>query len=319
MSNRRKFLKDSTTLTALSALPLTLLFNKLKMKNKMGIQLFSLPKMLSNDFVGSIKFLSKLGYKEVELYGPFPFSADSAHTRWNAVTPMLGFSGSGYFGKAIQEVKTILNDHGLSAPSAHTDLDTLEHHMDKLAEAAHVLGHHYVTLPSIPDERRTSLDDYKRIADTFNKIGETAVKAGIRFGYHNHGYGIKPMNGQIPLQIILNNTDPKLVFFEMDIFWTTAGGADPIEYLSQYPDRYKMLHLKDMKVKREFSGDGGDASQWIPLFPNMTTAGDGVLDLKGILKKAHQIGVEHYFVEQDMVADPEVALKRSFDYLKKKV
>ena len=127
------------------------------------------------------------------------------------------------------------------------------------------------------------------------------------------------MQGQIPLQIILDQTDPALVFFELDIFWTASGGADPVYYLDKYPNRYKMLHLKDMKEKKEFSGDGGDASQWIPLFTNMTTAGDGILDLKGIIQKAKQIGVEHYFVEQDMVAQPELALKKSFDYLKRKV
>jgi sugar phosphate isomerase/epimerase len=127
------------------------------------------------------------------------------------------------------------------------------------------------------------------------------------------------MEGQIPLQIILENTDPNLVFFELDIFWTASGGANPIDYLTKYPNRYKMLHLKDMKEKKEFSGDGGNASQWIPLFGNMITAGDGVLDLKGIVNKAKEIGVEHYFVEQDMVANPEIALRRSLDFLKPKI
>jgi sugar phosphate isomerase/epimerase len=260
-----------------------------------------------------------MGYKELELYGPFPFSTESAIKRWAAVTPQLGFSGSGYFGRKISEVKQILADNGLKTPAMHTDMDTLQNGMDKLGEAAHILGQKYVTLPAIPDELRKNLDDYKRIADTFNKIGENAKKNGIKFGYHNHGYGIKPMEGQIPLQIILENTDPNLVFFELDIFWTTAGGANPIDYLSKYPNRYKMLHLKDMKEKKEFSSDGGNASQWIPLFSNMTTAGDGIMDLKAIIKKAKEIGVQHYYVEQDMVANPEVALQRSLNYLKNKI
>ena len=103
----------------------------------------------------------------------------------------------------------------------------------------------------------------------------------------------------------------------MDIYWTTAGGADPIQYLKDYPSRYKMLHLKDMKELHRFKGDGGDPSQWIELFPYMTSVGDGVLDIKGIVAQAHRSGVEHYFVEQDMVANPEVALKRSADFLRK--
>jgi sugar phosphate isomerase/epimerase len=319
MTTRRNFIKNTGILSALALTPIQKIFAEMEIKNLMGIQLFSLPKMLSEDFVGGIKMLSQMGYKELELFGPFPFSTEVAHKSWAAVTPMLGFSGSGYFGRSIQEIKSILSDNGLKTPAMHTDLDTLINGMDKLGEAAHVLGQTYVTLPAIPDDKRKTLDDYKRIAETFNKIGESAKKNGIKFGYHNHGYGIKPMDGQIPLQIILDQTDPNLVFFELDIFWTASGGADPISYLEKYPNRYKMLHLKDMKEKKEFSGDGGNASQWIPLFSNMTTAGDGVLDLKGIIKKAKEIGVEHYFVEQDMVASPEIALKRSLDYLKKEI
>jgi sugar phosphate isomerase/epimerase len=319
MTTRRNFLKQTGILTAAISTPFSDIFAEMNLENKMGIQLFSLPKMLSEDFEKGIKMLSNMGYKELELYGPFPFSTEVAQKRWAAVTPQLGFSGSGYFGRSIQEVKTILADNGLKTPAMHTDLDTLQNGMDKLGEAAHVLGQKYVTLPSIPDELRTNLDDYKRMAETFNKIGENAKKNGIKFGYHNHGYGIKPMEGQIPLQIILENTDPNLVFFELDIFWTASGGANPIDYLTKYPNRYKMLHLKDMKEKKEFSGDGGNASQWIPLFGNMITAGDGVLDLKGIVNKAKEIGVEHYFVEQDMVANPEIALRRSLDFLKPKI
>ncbi|HBK88965.1 MAG TPA: xylose isomerase, partial [Cytophagales bacterium] len=103
---------------------------------------------------------------------------------------------------------------------------------------------------------------------------------------------------------------------EMDLFWTTAGGADPIELFTKYPGRYHMMHVKDMKKKARFSGDGGDPNQWIELFPYMTSAGEGVLDLKAILTKAKASGVKHFFVEQDMVADPDVSLKKSIDYLK---
>lgn len=290
--------------------------SELKKMKKIGIQLFSLPKSLEQDFVGSIKTLSGMGYREVELYGPYSFSAESARERWAAVTPHLGFKGSGFFGKSGQEVKSILSDNGIRASSAHTDLDTLVHGMDKLGEAAQVLGYKYVVLPAIPDEKRKTLDDYKRIAEAFNRIGESAKKVGLKFAYHNHGYGIKPVNGQVPLEIVYEQTDPELVFFELDIYWTSAGGADPIAWLDRYGKRYRLIHLKDMKEKKQFSGDGGDASQWIALFPFMTTAGDGVLGVKEIVKKAESVGVRHFYVEQDMVAQPEIALKRSFDFLK---
>jgi sugar phosphate isomerase/epimerase len=251
----------------------------------------------------------------LELYGPYPFSADSGKERWQAVTPMLGFSGSGYFGFSQKEVKRLLKENRLSTPSIHTDWDTLETKMNQLGEAADILGHKYLCLPAIPDERRKSLDDYKKMADAFNSVGEQAKKAGLKFGYHNHGYGLHEMEGQIPLNVILDRTDPDLVFFEMDIFWTTAGGADPVAYLEAYPGRYHLMHIKDMKELKHFSGDGGDASQWIELFPFMCSAGDGVLEIKRIIENGKKFGVKHFFVEQDMVAEPEIALKKSFDYL----
>lgn len=318
MTTRRDFIKNASLLAAATTLtPFEEALLEFKKIKKIGIQLFSLPKSLDKDFVGSIKMLSQMGYKEVELFGPYPFSDTGAQERWKAMGSMLGFNGSGYFGRSTKEVKTILSDNGISTPSAHTDFDTLVNNMDKLGEAAQVLGHKYVVLPAIPDDKRQTLDDYKRIADTFNKIGENAKKVGLKFAYHNHGYGLKSTNGQIPLQIILDNTDPNLVFLELDIFWTAAAGVDPISYLEKYPTRYHLLHLKDMKEKKTFSGDGNNAAQWFELFPFMTTAGDGVMNLQGILQKAQSIGVKHFFVEQDMVAQPETALKRSFDYLKK--
>ena len=116
-------------------------------------------------------------------------------------------------------------------------------------------------------------------------IGAEAQRHGVSFAYHNHGYGQHPIDGEIPLHLILKKTDPTLVFFEMDIYWTAAGGGDPIQLLKDYPTRYKMLHLKDMKELQHFSGNGGDPSQWMALFPYMTSVGDGVLDIKGIVRR----------------------------------
>lgn len=315
--DRKTFLNLSATTSLSSLFPIHSIFESLVMKKNVGIQLFSLPKMCIADFPGTLKMLSHMGYKELELFGPYPFSTQKAKDHWAALGPMVGFNGSGYFDRDIKDVKKLLGDHGLSSPSAHTDLDTLMNNMGALGEAAHTLGHKYVVLPAIPDEYRKTIDDYKKIAETFNKIGADAKKNGIRFAYHNHGYGIKPKDGVIPLELIINNTDPELVFLEMDIFWTTAGGADPVQLLSRYPNRYKMLHIKDMKHKATFSGDGGDASQWVALWGEMTTAGDGVLDLKSLFKQAKKTRIEHFIVEQDLVADPDIALKKSIDYLKK--
>jgi sugar phosphate isomerase/epimerase len=311
--NRRMFLAHSAAMLAAGAMiPASAGATK-----RIGLQLFSMPKMLEKDFREGIAFIAGLGYSEVELYGPYPFSAPEAIAKWAAITPQLGFSGSGFFGLTAARVHSILGEYRLAVPSMHTDLLTLQRQMGALAEAAHVLGATYVTLPSIPADKRKSLDDFKRMADGFNSIGTQARRYGLKFAYHNHGYGLHEMQGQIPLKLMLQQTDPTLVFFEMDIYWMTAGGGDPVQYLKDYPTRYKLLHLKDMKERRQFKGDGGDPSQWIELFPYMTSVGDGVLDIKGIVSQGRRSGVEYFFVEQDMVADPQVALKRSADFLLK--
>lgn len=280
-----------------------------------GIQLFSIPKMLDEDFQAGIRMLSEMGYKEIELFGPYPFSADSAKASWAAVGSMLGFDGSGYFGLGAGRVKDIMNEYGMTIPSVHTDLDTLEQNMVQLAEAAETLGFTYVCLPAIPEEIRQNLDAYKAVADRFNAIGEEANSYGLKFAYHNHGYGLQELEGEIPLDVIFERTDANKVFFEMDIFWTAGGGANPIQYLKKYPGRYKLLHIKDMTEAVTFSGDGSTPDQWFALFPYMTSAGEGVMDLEGIVAEAKKGGVDHFLIEQDLVADPQVALKKSIDYL----
>lgn len=314
---RRKFLKN-TALTTGAAMTLGLhsCSSASGKTTPYGLGLFSIPLMLDNDLRAGFKMLSEMGYKEVELYGPFPFSVQSVKDNWNAITPQLGFSGSGFFGQDVKEFASILKEFDLKATSTHADLETLRTRMPQMAEAAHELGMECVGIPSIEPHLRTSLDDYKRMADIFNEVGESAKKEGLKFIYHNHGYGLHEMEGEIPVEVILENTDPKTVFWEMDIFWTVAGGADPVAYLEKYSGRYIAMHLKDMKEKKQFSGDGGDPSQWMELFPYMTTAGDGVLDLQTIVDAGAENGVKHFFIEQDMVANPEVALKRSIDYLK---
>ncbi len=287
-----------------------------QMTDGIGIQLFSLPRLMEENPGKSLELLAEMGYSEIELYGPYPFSAESNKKSWKEITTMLGFSGSGYFGVSESEFLNHCRELGLRIPSMHTDLDTLENHMPALGEAARKLGATYVTLPAIPPERRKNLEDYQRMADTFNSIGAAALSEGIRFAYHNHGYGLQQTNGVIPFELMLDATDPKGVFLEMDIFWTIAGRADPVAYLNKYKGRYKMMHLKDMLELKYFSGDGGDPGQWVELFPLMTSTGSGVLDLEAIVKVASKTGVEHFFVEQDMVSDPEVALKESIDYLK---
>lgn len=318
---RRNFLRSTGALAAASVLPQTEIFAWLGTKNNplllndIGLQLFSVPLLMEKDFVQGIRILAEMGYRKLELYGPYPFSAKSAKERWTELAPRLGFSGSGFYGKSVADLKSIIDEHNISIPALHTDLETLANHMEDLAKASETLNFDYVILPALPAENRKNMEDYKRTADLFNSIGKRATELGIKFAYHNHGYGLNETDGQIPLQYLIEHTENDWVYFEMDLFWTTAGGADPLEYLSKYPGRYKLMHVKDMMEKRRFSGDGGDPSQWMELFPVMCSAGDGVLDLKAIIPAAIESGVDHFIVEQDMVKQPEIALKKSIDYL----
>ncbi|MBL0134919.1 MAG: sugar phosphate isomerase/epimerase [Chitinophagaceae bacterium] len=314
---RRQFLQNTALLSVAALANTSELFARAPLVNRVGLGLFSIPKMLDENFEGAFAMLGKMGYKEVESFGPYEFSTEKAKSGWAAVTPQLGFKGSGFFNKTAEQFLNAARSNGISIPSMHTDMDTLQTKMGELAEAAHKIGAKYVVLPSVPDAERKTLDDYKRVAEKFNAIGDAAKKEGIKYAYHNHGYGLYKLDdGSMPLDIIFNQTDPGLVYFEMDVYWTVAGGADPVELFKKHKGRYKMMHVKDMKEQKRFSGDGGNATQWIALFPYMTSCGEGVLDLPRILTAAKQNGVDHFFVEQDMVASPEIALKKSIDYIK---
>jgi sugar phosphate isomerase/epimerase len=316
MLKRREFIKASTAAAAVGMLsPLVAMSENPEKIKTVGFQVWSIAKFLEQDLDGNLDLISRISYKELELYGPYPFSSDKDKEGWKAVTSMLPFSQSGYFGRTAKEFKSLLDSKGLRTPAMHVGLDTLRHKLEETAEAAHVLGQQYAGIAALPEEERRTMDDYKRIADDFNSIGEKAKRLDIRFYYHNHGYGLQPVDGVVPFDIILERTDPALVFFEMDIFWTVAGGADPLKYLDAHPGRFKLMHIKDMKEKVKFSGDGGDPRQWVELFPYITDAGSGVLDLPAILSSAQRSGLEHFIVENDVITDPKASLEKSYKYV----
>ena len=186
--------------------------------NSIGLQLFSFPKLLEKDFNAGIKMASEMGYEEIEMFGPYPFSADVAKLRWNSLTPMLGFNGSGYFGRTPMEIKTILKEHNIKVTSIHSDMDTMQTRMEEIAIASEQLGFKYIVLPAIPEEKRQKLDDYERIAEEFNQIGEKAKRVGLKFAYHNHGYGLNKIQNQVPIELLFDKTESDLVFFKWIYF-----------------------------------------------------------------------------------------------------
>ena len=282
---------------------------------RIGVGLFTIPKLLDQDFEGTMKLLAEIGYKEIEFFGPFTFSVAEAHERWQPVANALGMKQTGYYGLTPQAVRAVLDRYQLSSPSMHTDLQTLRQLMPQLAEAAHILGQRYVVLPSIPQDERLGLDDYKRLADEFNQIGANAVKEGIRFAYHNHGYGLSEMDGVIPFRLMLEKTDPALVDMQLDIYWNTSGGGDPIAYLRDYPGRFRLMHIKDMLQRFAVPADMNNPAAWMSLFQYISDAGNGVLDLNAIIAQGLRSGVQHFLLERDLAPNPQETLRNSYRYL----
>ena len=168
---------------------------------------------------------------------------------------------------------------------------------------------------AVPAGRARTPDDYRRVADELNAIGRRAKALGFKVLYHNHGEGLAPANGRVPARELFDRLDPEVVALEMDVFWTVAAGADPVELLDAYPRLHRLMHVKDMTRQARFTR-GGDMQDVMSLFPFMTTAGAGVLDLPRILGHAKRNGVEHFYVEQDLAADPPKQLGASIRYLR---
>jgi hypothetical protein len=172
MPNRRNFIKSATTAaigTMLRPVPSLGLAYSAYIK-PIGLQLWTVAKMLEQDLPGTLSLISKIGYHEVELFGPYPFSSQKDQDSWTAVTAMLTFTQSGYFGKTAKEFNMQLEANGLKTPCMHVGLDTLRTKLGETADAMQILGQQYAGIASIPAEERKTLDDYKKIADDFNSI-----------------------------------------------------------------------------------------------------------------------------------------------------
>ncbi|MFZ9981519.1 MAG: sugar phosphate isomerase/epimerase family protein, partial [Cyclobacteriaceae bacterium] len=287
--NRRNFiLRSGTSLAALSALPvISCSGSKVR---KWGIQLFSIPQMVSGDFPGTMKKLSDLGYREIEFFGPYPFSAPATIEAWAPLAGQLGIKNNAFYGLDIADVRAMMNDFNLSAPSVHLDMATLRTQPDEAMKPLSELGVKMAAIPTLMGEEITKGDTFKKLAGEFNEIGKRMKEYGIKLVYHNHGFEHTIRDGINPMETLLELTDPELVCFEMDIFWMQAAGADPIDFLTRYPGRFKLMHVKDAAEKVRFAGDGSSPDQWIPLFTKMADPGSGVFDVSGIIKAAVENG-----------------------------
>jgi sugar phosphate isomerase/epimerase len=185
----------------------------------------------------------------------------------------------------------------------HVDLSEIEKSFARTIEAGRALGVRYVVCAWLQPEVRKTLDDYRRHAETFNRAGEEARKAGLQFGFHCHDFEFVPIAGVIPYDLLLKETDSALVQMEMDLYWITKAGADPLHYFEQYPGRFPMVHVKDMDRTPE---------------RGFTEVGKGVVDFRRVFAQSRLGGIHHYFVEQDETKGPAIeSARESYEYLKR--
>jgi len=300
-NNRRKFLQVAGTLTAG-----TLILPQFGCKNgttdskknttsttinlpkpglsQFGIQMYTLRDDFPKDPKGVLKKVAGLGFKQIE-----------------------GYEGKNglFWGMGNKDFKKYLDDIGLKMVSSHCDIKN--DFETKVVQAAEI-GMEYLVCPWVGPQK--SMDDWKKVTDNFNACGELCKKHGIKFAYHNHAYTFKAFTGMIPHHFIMDNTDPDLVDHEMDIYWVVTGGADPIEYLTKYSNRFRLCHVKDrLKTAK---ADEREAS---------CDLGTGMIDYPKILKVAKENGMKYFILEQERYdnSTPFESVKVGADYLKKLV
>jgi sugar phosphate isomerase/epimerase len=209
---------------------------------------------------------------------------------------MMGFTeiegGGGRM--APEEFKKLCAERGITIPSTGASYEQLVRAPDSVAMRAKALGSKYVMCAWIPhDNGVLTFENAKKAAQDFNKAGKILKENGLTFCYHAHGYEFQPYENGTLLDYIFKNTNPEYVSFEMDIFWMQFGGGDPVALLKKYGDRWKLMHLKDMRkgTKKDLTG--------LTSTENDVAFGTGEIDIPSILKEAKKIGIKHYFIEDE--------------------
>ncbi|WP_335964811.1 sugar phosphate isomerase/epimerase [Galbibacter sp. PAP.153] len=267
--NRRNFVKQTGLLTA-GAMALShtnLMAHVLNSRsiNPFGVQLYSVRDVLPKDPEMVMRQLAKMGYRQFESYsGPEGF----------------------LWGLSPKEMRSFLNDIGVNMVSTHFNYMEVANKPDKLKkniEMAQEAGLKYLLCPYIGAQK--TWDDWKRIAEQLNKVGEQVNESGLKFGYHNHDYSFKPLEGELPQDYLIENTEPEFVMFELDLCWIDVAGVDTALHLQKYGNRYELCHIKDYTI---INGK-----------PHQNDLGQGNVDIKKTLKAALESNIRYFIVEQE--------------------
>ena len=239
-----------------------------------GLQLYTVRHAMEADLEGTLGRVAAVGYREVEF--------------------------AGLMGRKAADVRRVLGHLGLTTPAMHVPFGAMDSNWDATLADARALGCAFVVVPSIPDELRSSLDSYRRVAERFNRAAEAAAAAGLRFAYHNHATDFAPLDRRVPFDVLLEATDPNRVAIELDLYWIFRAGHDPLRYFNRWPGRVRLVHVKD-------SGTGPDYK--------MSDVGAGIIDWPHVLAAARAAGTEHFIVEHDEASDPFASSAASLRYL----
>jgi len=252
----------------------------------LGFQLYSLRDSFAKDPIHALDRTRDYGFTQVETY--------SLH------------------GMPAPEFRARLDERGLRAVSMHVGYERLKSDMPGVIAEAKALGVSYVTLPWLPDERFTH-QVVERVLAEFNSFGRQLRQAGLRFVFHPHGYEFLPVNGKDGrscFEELADTTNPDLVFFELDVFWASNAGVDPMSLLEAYPGRWVLLHIKDRRI----GALDAPGTRSAPV-ADKVAAGEGRFDWPALLRKADECGVQWYFLE-DESADPARNIEVSLRYLR---
>jgi sugar phosphate isomerase/epimerase len=252
----------------------------------LGVQLYSVRNEAAKDLPGTLARVHDLGFREVELAGTYGLSASA--------------------------FRRMLDSVGLHAVSMHVGYEQFRDSLDQVLQDAKTLGVQYVGTAWIPHpDGPISEDSTHKAAADFNRWGHAAKEQGLQFFYHVHGYEFQPgKSGALPMDILMSETDSDAVKYEMDVFWITRPGADPVAWLRKYPNRWRLLHLKDMKKGTPTNVNNGAANADSTEVP----VGTGQIDYRAVLRAAQDIGVEQYFLEDETSA-PFTTMPQSVQWL----
>ena len=274
--DRRSAVRALAALIGIPAFGLTRVLRGRHVKfERIGLAMYTVRNLAARDFEGTLRTIADIGYRDLDMY------------------PDVG-------GLPPKETRALLDRFGLSCRSSRIATSVLRGDLPRALEAANVLGARWLTLASVPAEERTSLADWERLVASINGAADAARRAGLTFCYHNHDFELQPVAGRVPLELLLSGTDANLVRLQMDVYWMTKGGRNPVEEIKRLGGRVATLHLKDMDA----TPAGG-----------ITTVGRGTIDFAAVLRAALDAKVGDVFVEEDNPADPMAAARSSHDHL----